>query len=228
MEVGTGGVVALAAAFLVVDLAFWGASLLKIPRAAGSRSSSRRGVRDHDTWNTGRTILAERIAERSVTLEKFLAIWIVAAYRVPGTAIYLARNPETVPHALVQNVKHNGVLHERVVLLALLTAATAYCRRGPGARGAASRQRVPGVARTGSPRIRRAGVIERLHAIDSTSTPRRAPSSSDARRSRHEAAGMALWRERLFATLARNARARDEVLLPAPGSRRRPRRRDRL
>ena len=44
---------------------------------------------------------------------------------MPGTAVYLTRDPNGVPHALLHNLKHNKVLHERVVFLAMFTDATA-------------------------------------------------------------------------------------------------------
>ena len=78
------------------------------------------------TWNTGRTILSDRIAERSETLERFVErIRTTPPVRVPGTALYLARDPKVTPHGLVQNLKHNKVLHERVVILAVHTITTA-------------------------------------------------------------------------------------------------------
>ncbi len=46
--------------------------------------------------------------------------------RVPGTAVYLTRDPNLVPHALVLNLQHNKVLHERIVFLAMFTEAYAY------------------------------------------------------------------------------------------------------
>jgi KUP system potassium uptake protein len=121
-------VAALCAVFLVVDLGFWGASLLKIPSGGWFPLVIAAVVFTvMTTWSTGRGILAERIAERSIALPRFLEDLAAAPpTRVPGTAVYLARSTAAVPHALAENLRHNGVLHERVVLLSLRTEGTAY------------------------------------------------------------------------------------------------------
>ncbi|MGI8424365.1 MAG: KUP/HAK/KT family potassium transporter, partial [Chloroflexota bacterium] len=204
-------VVALAAAFLTVDLAFWGASLLKIPSGGWFPLVIAAVVFTiMTTWSTGRSILGERLRERAVPFEQFLqSIQTAPPIRVPGTAIYLARSPATVPYALLHNLKHNKVLHERVVLLALLTDGQAHVPDAERVRveslasdvyrvvarhGFAEDPEVPAVIE----RLRQQGLEidlaqatfflgrETLHA---TNRP-----------------GMALWRERLFALLSRNAR----------------------
>jgi KUP system potassium uptake protein len=120
-------VVLFVATFLTVDLAFWGASLLKIPSGGWFPLVVAAVVFTvMTTWYKGRSILAERIAERAAPLEEFLArVKSQRPVRVPGTAIYLARDPAIAPHALVQNLKHNKVLHERVMIMAMLTETTA-------------------------------------------------------------------------------------------------------
>src|SRR5688500_14485049 len=94
-------VIALAAAFLAVDLAFWGASLLKIPSGGWFPLVIAAVVFTMmTTWNTGRGILAERIAERSIPFEQFLeGLKTDPPWRGPGTAIYLVRTTATVRHA---------------------------------------------------------------------------------------------------------------------------------
>jgi len=202
---------AIAAAFLFVDLSFWGASLLKIPSGGWFPLVIAAVVFTiMTTWNTGRAILAERVAERSATVEKFLeGIAAMPPHRVSGTAIYLARDPTIAPHSLVQNLKHNKVLHERVIILAMHTITTA--RVGPDNRAdiehlAGNVYRV--VARHGfaeEPAI--PPLLERLAAQGLAIDP--AESTFFLGRETLLATkrpGMAIWREKLFATLARNAR----------------------
>ncbi len=202
---------AIAAAFLFVDLAFWGASLLKIPSGGWFPLVIAAVVFTiMTTWNTGRAILAERVAERSATVEKFLeGIAAMPPHRVSGTAIYLARDPTIAPHSLVQNLKHNKVLHERVIILAMHTITTARV----GSDNRADIEHLAGnvyrvVARHGfaeEPAI--PPLLERLAAQGLAIDP--AESTFFLGRETLLATkrpGMAIWREKLFATLARNAR----------------------
>ncbi|MDB4887633.1 MAG: transporter [Gemmatimonadetes bacterium] len=204
-------VVALTAAFLSIDLAFWGASLLKIP-SGGWFPILIAGVvfTIMTTWYTGRAILADRISERSQSVEDFLrGIAERPPLRVPGTAIYLARDSSIVPHALVQNLKHNKVLHERVVLLALAVASTARADDADRVRVEPLSDDVFRVVATHGfteePAV--PAVLEQLRATgfavdvaDTTFFLGRETLLVTER------PGMALWRERLFALLARNAR----------------------
>ena len=110
---------ALTAVFLAVDLAFFSANLLKVPQggwfpllAAGVLFTLMW------TWRRGRRAIAERLAEQGMSVEQFLArLKRKAPHRVPGTAIFLTRSTDLVPHALLHNLKHNHVLHERVIFL---------------------------------------------------------------------------------------------------------------
>jgi KUP system potassium uptake protein len=204
-------VFALAAAFLFVDLGFWGASLLKIPSGGWFPLVIAALVFTiMTTWNTGRAILTARIAERSETLERFLErIRATPPVRVPGTALYLARDPTVTPHGLVQNLKHNKVLHERVVILAMHTISTARVyddNRVTVEHLADNLYRV--IARHGfveDPEV--PAVLGRLAAhglrIDPAETTFFLGRETLLATKRP---GMAIWREKLFAALARNAR----------------------
>jgi KUP system potassium uptake protein len=204
-------VLALAATFLVVDLSFWGASLLKIPSGGWFPLVIAALVFTlMTTWNTGRAILAERIGERSAPLETFLeGIRARPPLRVPGTALYLTRDPTVAPHPLVQNLLHNKVLHERVIILAMHTITTA--RVEPAHRvevEALSGNVYRVIARHGfveDPEV--PAVLKQLAArgldVDLNETSfflgRETLLATDR-------PGMAIWREKLFAALSRNAR----------------------
>jgi KUP system potassium uptake protein len=70
------------------------------------------------TWKRGRAVLAARLRRESMDAATFLAsITPDHPPRVPGTAIFMTGNSDVVPIALLHNMKHNHVLHERVILL---------------------------------------------------------------------------------------------------------------
>lgn len=74
------------------------------------------------TWKRGRRILSLRLRERSQSFESFLqADETQALTRVPGTAFFMTTDPEVTPHSLIQNAKHNHVLHERTIILSVIT-----------------------------------------------------------------------------------------------------------
>ncbi len=74
------------------------------------------------TWKRGRSILHARLAEETMPIDAFVeSIAAAPPSRVSGTAVFLTNTPGRVPHALLHNLKHNKVLHERVVLLTMHT-----------------------------------------------------------------------------------------------------------
>ena len=105
--------------FLVVDLAFFASTLLKIgdggwfPLVIGAAVFT-----VMTTWRRGREHLFARVRSSSVPLESFLeSLFKDPPQRVPGTAVFLTATPDATPHALLHNLNHNKVLHERVVFL---------------------------------------------------------------------------------------------------------------
>ncbi len=109
--------------FLVVDLAFLAANAVKIPQ--GGWFPLVVGVVVFtlmSTWRRGRQIVLERTSEDNLPIDQFLArLDPVKLPRVQGTAVYLAARRATAPYSLTDNLKHNKVLHERVVLLTVIT-----------------------------------------------------------------------------------------------------------
>ncbi len=114
--------------FLVIDSAFFGANLLKVIHGGWLPLVIAMGIFTlMTTWKTGRRIVAERITARALPLEKFLAD--IAAHppvRVPGTAVFMTAQRIGTPPALAHNVRHNKVLHEEVVILTVTTAPIPY------------------------------------------------------------------------------------------------------
>src|SRR5215213_4812303 len=116
-------VAAVGAPFLLLDLAFVAGNLHKIP--AGGWFPLLVGAAALGLmllWRRGRAVLLARRDEGAPTLDAFFAGLDApgAPARVPGTAVYLTGQREVVPAALALNLRHNGVLHERAVLLHVL------------------------------------------------------------------------------------------------------------
>ncbi|NQW45664.1 MAG: KUP/HAK/KT family potassium transporter, partial [Deltaproteobacteria bacterium] len=79
------------------------------------------------TWRRGTQILAERMSERSISYEKFMKdIQEHPPVRIPGTAVYLTGTDEGVSQALIHNLRHNRVLNENVVSVTVRTAPVAH------------------------------------------------------------------------------------------------------
>ena len=104
--------------FLLVDGAYFASNLTKIPDG-GWFPLLIAGIVFTllTTWATGRKILRERIRQDSMPLDLLISRPGSSVVRVPGTAVFLSANPEGAPPALLHNIKHNKVLHERVIIL---------------------------------------------------------------------------------------------------------------
>jgi KUP system potassium uptake protein len=108
----------LLALFFVVDLAYFGANLLKVPD--GGWVPLLIGLIIFTlltTWSRGRALMRERMAESTMPMEIFIKSAANSATRVPGTAIFMASAASGVPSAMLHNIKHNKILHERVLIL---------------------------------------------------------------------------------------------------------------
>jgi KUP system potassium uptake protein len=114
--------------FLSIDLAFFGANVLKIvhggwlPLVIGAVIFTLM-----TTWKTGRRLVAERLAARAFPLEDFMAaIATTPPTRVTGTAVFMTAQPRGTPPALAHNLRYNKILHDRVVVLTVTTAPIPY------------------------------------------------------------------------------------------------------
>jgi KUP system potassium uptake protein len=113
----------VALCFLLIDSSFFASNIIKVPD--GGWFPLLVGVVIYtlmSTWKRGRQILAERLAQEALPLEAFLeGVQPGSPIRVPGTAIFLSRDSRGTPIALLHNLKHNKVLHSRVLTLTMLT-----------------------------------------------------------------------------------------------------------
>jgi len=115
--------VPLLALFYLIDGAYFAANLTKIPD--GGWFPLLIGFIAFTlltTWAKGRKLMMDRLRESAMPIPVFIASASNSAVRVPGTAVFMTSTPDGVPHALLHNLKHNKVLHERVVLLTVKIA----------------------------------------------------------------------------------------------------------
>jgi KUP system potassium uptake protein len=202
---------AVTAGFLVFDLAFFGANLVKIvhggwfPLAVAAVAFT-----IMTTWQRGRELLKVRLRGPLVTVEEFRKEAAASQHvSVPGTAVYLSIIPELIPGALRHNFDHNRVLHECVVLLTIVTEEVPYV--------------------SAEERVEFQPIDERFHRIllhygymEEPDVPKvlkglSAPGfvcdpgkvsyflGKESVIPAGNRPGMALWREKLFAVLTRNA-----------------------
>ena len=207
--------------FVIVDLSFFSATLLKVadggwfPLAIGALVFT-----VMTTWRQGRSIMFARLRRVSVPLEPFLeSLFAEPPQRVPGTAVFLTATPEATPHALLHNLNHNKVLHERVVFLTAdvtdepwvrFEKRVALTKLGHGCWRMSLRygfMNEPDIAQA----LEIAGTLGLEFDMMTTSFFLSRESVVPV----GQGEGMALWRERLFAAMARNAgNAADYFKLP--------------
>ena len=110
--------------FLSVDLAFFGANALKLMQGGWvTLVVALMLFTLMTTWKTGRRLVAERLTARSVPLPEFMrAVEAARPLRVPGTAVFMTAQPTGTPPALSHNLRYNKVLHQHVVVLTVATA----------------------------------------------------------------------------------------------------------
>ena len=119
------------AVFLVGDTAFVIANGAKIPQ--GGWFPVVLGITLFTllrTWRRGRILLRAEMRKDGIQLDSFLpGLMLAPPVRVPGTAVFLTADRSVVPHALLHNLKHNKVLHERNVFLTVITLSVPYAHK---------------------------------------------------------------------------------------------------
>ncbi|MFL6499964.1 MAG: potassium transporter Kup [Candidatus Udaeobacter sp.] len=118
----------IAVFFITVDLAFFGANMLKIAHGGWFPLLISAAILFLMlTWRKGRRVLRSRLGEICIPLNDFISeLKTQNIRRVPGTAVYMSGNRYGTPLALLHNLKHNKVLHEEVVLLTVRTEEVPY------------------------------------------------------------------------------------------------------
>jgi KUP system potassium uptake protein len=203
--------IVVGACLLIIDLSFFSANLLKVEAGGWFPLVLGLGVFIvMTTWRRGRELVVREIKQGGLALVPFIEnITEHPPLRVPGTAVFLTANQNAVPHALLHNLKHNKVLHERNVMLTVDILETPVAEAeerihlvpldgdfyGLELRfGFAEDPNIPMAlskcAKSGLP----------FDLMDTTFFLSRENVVADKRRP-----GMALWRDRLFAFMSRNA-----------------------
>lgn len=121
-------VVLLTAVFLTFDLALFAANSLKILRGGWLPLGVALSIFTvMTTWKTGRRLVADRLTARALPIEEFVTgIVTNPPARVPGTAVFMTAQRQGTPPALVHNLRYNKVLHEHVVILTVQTTHTPH------------------------------------------------------------------------------------------------------
>jgi KUP system potassium uptake protein len=118
--------------FVVVDFAFFSANIIKV--FDGGWFPLVLGVSVFvllSTWRLGRRLLSERQKEQAIPLDAFIAgLAEGGPQRVDGTGVFLTAHPEGVPRALLHNLNHNKVLHQRIVVLNVSTEDVPHVPEG--------------------------------------------------------------------------------------------------
>ncbi len=108
--------------FFLLDFAYFAANALKIPAGGWLPLAIAAGfAATVVTWRRGRSVVRDRLYGHGSAVRGFIDRLDPQLIRVPGTAVFLTGNAEVVPMALLHNIKHNQVLHQKVVLLTVLT-----------------------------------------------------------------------------------------------------------
>jgi KUP system potassium uptake protein len=199
----------LLAIFFIVDIAYFAANMTKVPDGGwfplliGAIAFTLL-----TTWAKGRQLMIARMNEASLPMEIFIKSAAPSAARVQGTAVFMTSSPDGVPHALLHNLKHNKVLHERIMLLTVRIEDVPFVPE----------EKRLQVSDYGSGFFR---VLLRYGFMEDVDVPAALTELKEcgpqykmmetsfflARQTLHASAkpGMAIWREKLFAWMLRNA-----------------------
>ena len=195
--------------FGLVDILYFSANLLKVPDGGWFPLLVGAIVFTLlTTWAKGRKLMIDRMNEASLPIEVFIKSASTSALRVQGTAVFMTSSPNGVPHALLHNLKHNKVLHERVILLTCKIEDVPYV---PVEKRSHTQDYGSGFYRV----VLRYGFMEEVNVpgeladLTSCGPQCRMMDTSFflARQTLLASArpGMAIWREKLFAWMLRNA-----------------------
>jgi KUP system potassium uptake protein len=208
------------AIFFLVDIAYFAANLIKVPD--GGWFPLLVGLFAFTlltTWARGRQLMIKRMNEAAMPASIFIKSAASSATRVPGTAVFMTTASDGIPHALLHNLKHNKVLHERVLLLTVRIEDVPYVEEektfhldelGQGF------YRL--IIRYGF--MQETNVPHALARVDSCGPQFKMMDTSFflARQTLIASSkpGMAIWREKLFAWMLRNAESAMEFFSLPP------------
>ena len=195
--------------FFTVDLLYFSANLLKVPQGGWfPLLVAAVAFTLLTTWAKGRQLMIARLSEMTLPMKVFVKSAVPSATRVPGTAVFLTSSENGVPPALLHNLKHNKVLHERVYLLTIRIEDVPYVKLE-------NRTSVQEFGHGFWRIVLRYGFMEEIDVPAALSKvqecgPSCRPMDTSYFLSRQTLLtagrpGMAVWREKLFAWMMRNA-----------------------
>ncbi len=113
--------------FLIIDGAYLSSNLIKVPEGGWLPLLVAAVIfLLLTTWAKGRELMIARLREAAMPVKVFIQSAASSATRVSGTAVFMTSAADGVPHALLHNLKHNKVIHERVILLTVKIADMPY------------------------------------------------------------------------------------------------------
>jgi len=160
------------------------------------------------TWAKGRHLMMARLREAAMPIKVFISSAATSATRVPGTAVFMTSSADGVPHALLHNLKHNKVLHERIILLTVKIADVPFVRQAERVKlehlGHGFHRLVLRYGFMEEPDVPAAlalvtGCGDKFKMMDTSFFLARQTLLASSK------PGMAIWREKLFAWMLRNA-----------------------
>ena len=195
--------------FFILDFAYLAANLTKIPQ--GGWVPLLIGLTIFTmltTWSRGRKLMRQNMAESTIPLEVFTKSAHNSAARVAGTAVFMSASGHGVPSALLHNIKHNKVLHERVVILTVVIEDVPYMDDG-------DRFAVEDLGQGFFRLALRFGFLEETDIPTALDKVRDCGGPFEIMKTSFflsrqtllsaDKPGMAIWREKLFAWMLRNA-----------------------
>ena len=211
----------LLSVFFVVNLAYFSANLTKVPDGGWFPLLVGFVVFTLlTTWAKGRQLMLNRMREASMPVDIFVKSAANSATRVPGTAVFMTTSENGVPHSLLHNLKHNKVLHERVMLLTVRIEDVPWVDEE-------NRFEMTDLGRGFYRLVIRFGFMQEsnvpaaLQRVESCGPQFKMMDTSFflARQTlitTTRSPGMAIWRERLFAWMLRNAESAMEFFKLPP------------
>jgi KUP system potassium uptake protein len=228
-------VLLLAGFFFTFDFAFLGANALKIEQGGWVPLviAAFVGVL-MTTWKRGRQRLMDIVRENTIPMDLFLAdVGRWKPHRVPGAAVFLTSTPSGAPPVLLHHLKHNKVLHEKVVLMSIVTEGIPHVSLGDQVEcqdlgqgfyqvvahyGFMETPDVPAVLQAlgrsdgnrtpvGMKLMETTFYLGRETLIATSASKRRAPPAAPSDGATATVPRMASWRKKLFILMTRNARS---------------------
>ncbi|HEX8058185.1 MAG TPA: potassium transporter Kup [Novosphingobium sp.] len=198
-------------AFLLVDGAYFASNVTKIPDGGWfPLLVAAITFLLLTTWANGRRIMRERLEEDSMPIELFIRSTGTKVRRIPGTSVFLASATEGTPPSLLHNLKHNHILHERVVLLTVMTRPVPHVLPE-------NRTEVDDLGQGFYRIVLKYGFMDEADIPAELAREQRAggpfkPMETSYFLARQtliasDRPGMAIWREKLFAWMVRNAQS---------------------